>query len=268
MAVTMRLRDFETAHSLAFVDKDLLEMAFVHSSYVNEAAETGDIRDNERLELLGDAVLEFVVTEALYNQFPELEEGELTNLRAALVRRETLARFARKCALGEYLQLGHGEEESGGRTRSAILCATFEALIGAIYLDQGLEAVRNFVMPLVQQEIPRIQSFALGKDSKSRLQEWAQRVYGSAPKYKVIHHEGPDHAKLFTIQVLIKQQPCGVGQGPSKQEASQAAAAMALHRLGLGAAEYVKQADLEAQWPISETLLEDLSGVGESNATT
>ena len=137
------LSQFEAESGLRFDDKDLLRTAFVHSSYGNEAPDAdGEISDNERLEFLGDAVLEFVVSEYLYERFPELKEGQLTALRAALVRREALARLARQWRLGEYLLLGRGEDESGGRRRPATLCATFEAVIGALYLDQGLEVVR------------------------------------------------------------------------------------------------------------------------------
>lgn len=239
---------FEQAQGIQFRNKELLRTAFIHSSFVNETDDEG-VSDNERLEFLGDSILEFVVSEALYVRFPDLTEGELTSVRASLVRRETLARYARQLELGSYLLLGHGEDESGGRKRMATLCATFEAVVGAIYLDQGLEAVRRFVLPLIEEDLTRLQPQSLGKDPKSRLQEWAQSDRGMAPKYRVVATSGPDHAKVFTMQVSIGDHVYGLGQGRSKQEASQSAAAMALHRLGQDAPEYIVDPDLEAQLP-------------------
>jgi len=140
---------FENEHGLNFGNKELLKTAFVHSSFVNELEE-GDQEDNERLEFLGDSILGFVVSEWLFGRYPTAREGDLTAMRAALVRREALARFAKKLNLGDFLFLGHGEEESGGRKRSATLCATFEAVIGAIFLDKGMDTVRGFLLPIVQ----------------------------------------------------------------------------------------------------------------------
>ena len=231
---------FEQDRGISFRQKALLRNAFVHSSYINESPDESDLSDNERLEFLGDSVLGFVVSEALYTRFPEMSEGDMTRARAALVRRETLARFAREFQLGKYLLLGRGEEESGGRNRPATLCATFEAVVGALYLDQGIEAIRAFVLPLVTKDLRSVQAQSMGKDPKSRLQEWSQSTIGVAPRYKVLESSGPDHAKIFATEVTIMQQRCGVGAGHSKQEASQAAAALALERLGLGAPEYVR----------------------------
>lgn len=240
---------FQQRHDLAFRNPGLLQTAFIHSSYVNES-DDAELSDNERLEFLGDSILGAVVSELLYTRFPDLSEGELTSIRASLVRRETLARFARQLHLGDYLLLGHGEDESGGRKRAATLCATFEAVVGAIYLDQGVEAVRSFVLPLVEADLARIQPHSLGKDPKSRFQEWSQSQLGLSPRYKVVADEGPDHAKVFTTQVLVGDKRYGVGRGRSKQEASQAAAAMALDRLGLGAAEYQPDSEIERLWPV------------------
>ncbi len=142
----------EVTLGLAFVDKSLLQRALTHRSYLNEHPDFG-FEDNERLEFLGDAVLDFVTGEYLYHRFPELAEGPLTSLRSALVRRETLARFALRFDLGHYMLMGHGEAESGGRERPALLCAAFEALVGAIHLDQGLDAVRSVIEPLIGPEI-------------------------------------------------------------------------------------------------------------------
>ena len=226
------LRELEEAVGVRFNDRALLQRAFVHRSYLHEADEDGTLQDNQRLEFLGDAVLGFVVSELLFGRYPERREGELTNLRSALVKRETLARFAKELGLGDYLLLGRGEEESGGRGRHTTLCDTYEAFIGALYLDQGIEALREFLEPRLIEEIGRVAQHALTKDPKSRLQEWVQAEMGQTPRYRTVHTEGPDHARLFTRQVTIGKQPMGVGQGQSKQEAEQAAAAMALFRLG------------------------------------
>lgn len=247
--VSNDLLQFQQLHGLSFRDPELLRTAFTHSSYVNEA-DSDDLSDNERLEFLGDAILEYVVSELLYARFPDLSEGELTSVRASLVRRETLARFARQLHLGDYLLLGHGEDESGGRKRAATLCATFEAVVGAIYLDQGAERVRQFVLPLIEADLAGVRPHALGKDPKSRFQEWSQSELGMSPRYKVVADEGPDHAKIFTTQVVVGDRRYGVGRGRSKQEASQAAAAMALHHLGMGAAEYIPDPEIEAAWPV------------------
>lgn len=228
------ISQFEADSGLRFRNKELLRTAFVHSSYGNEAPETdGVVVDNERLEFLGDSVLGFVVSEYLYERFPEMKEGPLTALRAALVRREALARLARQLRLGEYLLLGRGEDESGGRRRPATLCATFEAVIGALYLDQGLDAVRSALLPMIVQQLELVQHSALHKDVKSRLQEWSQSAFGAAPRYRVIDTSGPDHAKEFTTEVTILGVRCGLGKGRSKQEASTLAAAQALANLAL-----------------------------------
>jgi ribonuclease-3 len=248
----MTIRDpvaFEREHGLDFHNKGLLKTAFVHSSYVNELDDNLQ-EDNERLEFLGDVILGFVVSEWLYGHYPNSREGELTAMRAALVRREALARFARRLNLGDYLFLGHGEDESGGRKRLATRAATFEAVIGAIYLDLGLEKVRGFLLPVVQADLNRETLETLHKDPKSRLQEWSQSTYGILPRYKQVDHSGPDHAKIFMFQVSIKDRRCGVGEGASKQDASLAAAAMALHYLGLTAPEYVPNPELEERFPV------------------
>ena len=227
-----RLNELEAAVGVRFNDRALLQRAFVHRSYLHEADEETELQDNQRLEFLGDAVLSFIVSELLFRRYPERREGDLTNLRSALVKRETLSRFAKELRLGDYLLLGRGEEENGGRGRHTTLCDTYEAFIGALFLDQGTAALRKFVEPRLMAEIDRVAPHALTKDPKSRLQEWVQAAMGQTPRYKTVHTEGPDHARLFTRQVTIGKQPIGVGQGQSKQEAEQAAAAMALFRLG------------------------------------
>ena len=214
-----------------FRDKSLLQRALIHRSYLNEHPEF-PLEDNERLEFLGDAVLDFVTGAYLYHRFPELREGPLTNLRSILVRRSTLARFARQLELGGYMLMGHGEAESGGRHRPANMCAAFEALVGALYLDQGLDSVRRLLEPLILPEIARALQDSLEKDPKSHLQELAQARMHRTPRYATVAETGPDHAKIFSVEVSIGDQVYGRGQGPSKQQAAQEAARQALRQLG------------------------------------
>jgi ribonuclease-3 len=250
--------DIFTLHEklpVKFTDLALLQWAFIHRSYLNEVIEESALADNERLEFLGDSVLGFVMSEYLYTTYPDYQEGPLTNLRAALVRRETLAKLAIHWSLGDYLWLGNGEEESDGRQRPATLCAVFEALIGAIYLDQGIEAVRTFVLPLMKAELTETAQTALGKDAKSRMQEYGQRTFNVTPRYREAESSGPDHDRTFVMTVMIAGKVYGVGQGRSKGEATQAAAAMGLHRLGQRAPEYVPDPELMARFAkeLSET---------------
>ncbi len=223
------LAEFSEHLGVAFRDVSLLSRALTHRSYLNE--NPGSVlEDNERLEFLGDAVIDFVVAGFLYHRFPEMDEGELTALRAALVRAESLAGFARQIDLGRYLRLGLGEEENGGRERTPLLCATFEAVAGAIYLDHGLEQARAFIEPLVRPALEQIRAEELYKDAKSEFQVWAQARYNVTPHYRVSGSEGPDHARTFTVQVLVGPEVWGEGRGRSKQIAAQAAAAEAMRR--------------------------------------
>jgi ribonuclease-3 len=222
--------ELEGILGVEFDDKSLLKRALTHRSYLNEHPDSA-FEDNERLEFLGDAVLDFLTGEYLYHRFPELAEGPLTNLRSSLVRREALAQFADQVGMGQYLLLGHGEAASGGRQRPANLCATFEAVVGALYLDQGIQAVRDFVEPLIGPEVIHILQEQLDKDDKSRLQELAQGKLHCTPHYSTVDENGPDHAKVFTVQVSICGQVYGQGRGHSKQQAAQAAAQQALERL-------------------------------------
>lgn len=262
------LSEFEANTGIEFGDRCLLRNAFVHSSYANEVAPGHvSVEDNERLEFLGDAVLEFVVSRFLYARYPELSEGELTRLRAALVRKETLASVARSKEMGDYLLLGRGEEESGGRSRDAILCATYEAFVGALFLDQGIDAVARFVLPDLGTELEAEMQRALGKDAKSRLQEWSQAQFGAAPRYRVLESSGPDHAKTFIIEVTLLGHRCGVGEGTSKQEASQSAASQALEALGQAAADQAAQAiTLAGKWPVADDLVAQLAEVAASKS--
>ena len=243
-----RVDIFDAQHNLGFADRSLLQQAFVHRSYMNEhAPEDETLADNERMEFLGDSVLGFVVSDMLYARYPEAPEGTLTHLRTLLVRRETLAQLAIELDLGSQLLLGVGEEASGGRYRLATLCACFEAVVGAIFLDRGLESVRAFALPRMRAILDGMEVNVMPKDPKSRFQEHAQRSLGYTPRYKVVESQGPDHAKVFATIVSVKGVPKGVGAGLSKQDASQAAAAMALVRAGQHAPEYTPDLELEAR---------------------
>lgn len=222
--------DREKILNLNFIDKTLLLRALTHRSYLNENPDF-ILGDNERLEFLGDAVLDFLTAEYLYHRFPEMREGELTSLRAALVRTESLANLAHKIDLGRCLYLGHGEEAGGGRRRLAVLCGAFEALVGALYLDQGLAAVEAFVKPLFDPEIEHILTNDLDKDPKSLLQELSQAELEITPSYRTIGESGPDHAKEFVVEAVIGQQVYGRGVGRSKQAAARVAAQHALVQL-------------------------------------
>lgn len=212
-------------------DLRLLTRALTHRSYVNENPNTP--ADNERLEFLGDAVLDFLVGAWAYHHYPEMPEGDLTKLRSALVRTETLAAFARQLNLGPAMRLGRGEFQAGGAERDALLCATFEAIVGALYQHQGLDAAREFVLPLIEPAADQVVSQFLSLDPKSRLQEWSQSQGLGVPKYRTVATNGPDHAPQFEIEVYIDQRCVGCGTGSSKQTASQAAAQDALNSLGL-----------------------------------
>ncbi len=245
---SMQIDGFDLQHNLGFQDKGLLQQAFVHRSYMNEhAPEDETLADNERMEFLGDSVLGFVVSDLIYARYPEAPEGTLTHLRTLLVRRETLAQLAIELGLGDLLLLGVGEESSGGRTRLATLCACYEAVVGAIFLDRGLESVRAFILPRMEAILDGMEVNVMPRDPKSRFQEHAQRTLGYTPRYKVVEANGPDHAKVFTTIVSVKGVAKGVGAGLSKQDASQAAAAMALARAGEKAPEYMPEPELESR---------------------
>ncbi len=214
---------------IQFRDYSLLTRALTHRSYLNENPGMA-LEDNERLEFLGDAVLDFVVAAYLYHRFPEMPEGDLTSLRAALVRTTMLAQFARQMEIGRFLRLGYGEVENGGRERSPILCAAFEAVVGAIYLDQGVEPVETLVKRLAAPALQQILADSSHKDAKSEFQVWAQAQFNITPRYEVASSTGPDHAKVFTVQAIVGDTVWGEGDGRSKQEAAQAAAAVALQK--------------------------------------
>ena len=215
---------------VSFNDPSLLEQALIHRSYINENPGFAPA-SNERLEFLGDAVLGLVVAERLYQDFPHSTEGEMTKLRAALVCRDTLTRIARTIRLGDYLYLGKGEEASGGRHKPANLARAFEAVIGAIFLDQGSVTASDFILRLFSKELDEVASRGAGIDYKSRLQELIQARGEPVPVYHVIDAAGPDHDKRFTVEVRAGDIVLGKGSGKSKKAAETEAARSALERL-------------------------------------
>jgi ribonuclease-3 len=216
---------------IRFANPSLLTRALTHRSYLNENSHA--VEDNERLEFLGDAVLDFVVGAWVYQRCPEMAEGDLTRLRSALVRNEQLAEFARQVGLGRALRMGRGEAASGGRDRDGVLGSAFEAVIGALYLDAGLTAVEEYMDPLLESVRERVLMRAEIYDPKSRFQEWAQSEKLGTPRYTTVAASGPDHAKVFEVEVRIKDHTYGKGSGPSKQIAAQIAAQTALEALDL-----------------------------------
>jgi ribonuclease-3 len=223
----------EMAHriGLKFNQIHLFRRAMIHRSYVNEHPEV--LQDNERLEFLGDAVLDFLVGAWLYQHFPEMAEGALTRMRAALVGNDQLAAFSRQIGLGSLMLLGRGEIDGGGRERVPLLGSLFEALIGALYLDQGIPAVEQFISPLLESGSRQILDEQKDQDPKSILQEWVQSQGYGTPQYRTVSSEGPDHEKIFTIEVVVDGQVNGVGHGSSKRIAAKEAARSALHHIGI-----------------------------------
>ncbi len=223
------LRGLEERLGVTFKDRTLLETAVTHRSYLNENPGTRRAH-NERLEFLGDAVLELVVTDHLYREY-ELPEGELTNLRAAIVRGEMLAKVATTWDLDAYLRLSRGERRDTGKARQYILANAVEAVIGAVYLDQGLGACTTLITKDIVQLLPGVIAKGLHVDAKSRFQELVQERFRVTPTYDVVSEIGPDHAKVFRVAVVVGTETWGEGDGSSKQEAEQAAARAALQRL-------------------------------------
>jgi len=214
---------------ILFEDENLLTRALTHRSYLNEHPDA--LEDNERLEFLGDAVLDFVVGEWLYNRFPEMEEGDLTQMRSAFVQTRQLADFARSVNLENAIRLGRGEIKSGGKLRNSLLCDVFEAFIGAFYIDQGVDAVKIFVFPLLESAVDEIIAQNKNHDPKSLLQEWAQANGYYPPKYRTIRVSGPDHAKIFEVEVKVNESLGASGQAKSKQAAEKAAAIKVLEMI-------------------------------------
>jgi len=212
-------------------DVSLLQQAFVHRSYLNENAEF-TLGSNERLEFLGDACLSLVIAEYLYREFATLDEGEMTKVRAALVRQDSLAQLASSLNLGEFLFLGQGEEKGGGRKRARNLACLMEAVIGAIFVDQGFSAARDLVMRLFRPAFRKVMEEGLAIDYKSRLQELIQAERQERPVYRLVEAVGPDHDKTFWVDVMVAGELLGRGCGKSKQAAEKEAARQALEKRG------------------------------------
>lgn len=221
------LSDIEQHLGVKFKNKDLLTQAFVHRSYLNENPDFY-LSHNERLEFLGDAVLELAVTQSLYHEYPDKPEGELTTWRAALVNAKILASIAKDLGFNDFLLLSRGEAKETGKAREYILANTMEAFIGALYLDQGLKGAEKFITKHILDKLPHILEAKLFQDAKSTFQEIAQEKVGITPIYTVLKEWGPDHAKHFRIAVFLNKERVAEGEGSSKQEAEQDAAKNAL----------------------------------------
>jgi len=218
---------------LQFSDQGLLQQALVHRSFINEQNGT-PLESYERMEFLGDAVLELVISTELYQQLPQLPEGELTKIRSSLVCGESLAKAAQSLELGSFLLLGRGEEASGGRQRESILAAAFEALVAAIYLDQGYTQAQEFILKALQPDLAVLYQKGASPDNpKSMLQEHVQGQGRPAPRYQLVSSEGPDHSPIFTVEVLVGDEVMGTGNGGKKADAERAAARDALSRSGI-----------------------------------
>ncbi len=222
------LSELEKKIKIKFNNKDLLKQSLVHRSYLNENPEF-NLSDNERLEFLGDAVLEIIVTDYLYRNYPN-PEGELTNWRAALVNAKMLAKVANQLEMNNHLLLSHGESKDNGRARNYIMANALEALIGAIYLDQGHDKSKEFIEREIIKELPEIIEQKLYQDPKSQFQEEAQERVGITPAYKVMKEWGPDHDKQFIIGIYLEEELIAESQGSSKQEAQERAAKAALKK--------------------------------------
>lgn len=224
-----QLQELSSLLQIPFRNYELLHQALIHTSFANESKEAG-VQHNERLEFLGDAVLDLVVGEVLFKQFPQLPEGELTKARARIVCEPTLANSATKLCIGSYLLLGKGETASGGRQRISILADAFEAIIGAVYLDSGYANAYRFIVDHLQGELNLVKSGEYANDHKTLLQEVIQRQGEQKISYEVVNEEGPDHDKTFMVAVCVNGKLLGSGQGKSKKEAEQNAAKQALEK--------------------------------------
>ena len=225
------IKEFQKSIGITFVDSALLTQAFVHRSYINENRNSG-LSHNERLEFLGDAVLELAITDFLYKKYTNKAEGELTAYRSALVNADTCASIATKLGMGSFLLLSKGESKDTGRARQYILANALEALIGAIYLDQGLKSAEKFIEENFTGMIDKIISEGSHVDSKSLFQEKAQEFDGITPSYKTVKESGPDHQRKFTVGVYLGKDLLATGEGESKQDAEQNAAREALSKRG------------------------------------
>lgn len=227
----MNFEKFEEKAGVKFKDKGLLKQAFTHRSYINENRAL-NLEHNERLEFLGDAVLELVITNYLYNRLKDSDEGEMTSLRSALVNADTCSQVAQTLGVNDFLLLSKGESKDTGRARQYILANTLEAVIGALYIDQGYDSAKDFILTHVVPLIEDILKGGIWIDSKSLLQEKVQEHVGITPIYKTIRESGPDHDKHFVVGVYVGKELYGEGEGKSKQDAEQDAARVALEAKG------------------------------------
>ncbi len=223
----INFEDFEKKTKIVFKDKDLLKQAFIHRSYINENA-SSPISHNERLEFLGDAVIELIVTDFLYKKYPTYTEGELTAIRSALVNAIIISEVASEIGMNEFLLLSKGESKDTGKARQYILANTYEAYVGAVYLDQGYDVAEKFITKTLLHKTDEIVSKKLWRDAKSLVQEKAQEFVSVTPSYKVTHESGLDHDKHFTVGIFFGSNLIAEGKGKSKQEAEQSAAMAAL----------------------------------------
>ena len=226
-----RATEIEIKIGHTFQERSYLALAFVHRSFVNENRDVTE--HNERLEFLGDSILGLLIAEYLYRYLPTTPEGELSYLRSRLVEASSCVTYVQKLEVEEYLLLGKGERMNDGRGRESILADLFEAIIGAVYLDGGIEAARRFIFKNFSQEIDDILKTPV-RNWKAQLQDFCQKKYHQTPLYKVVSERGPDHSKTFSISVIINKEEMGHGEGPSKKEAQQAAAQDALDKIPIG----------------------------------
>jgi len=227
-----QLNSLQKSLKIKFKDKSLLNRALTHRSFVNEYR-TG-LQDNERLEYLGDSVLAVVINEYLFKRYEEYPEGDLAKIKSAVVSESTLARVASEINLGSFLLMGKGEERSGGRERASILANTFEAIIGALYLDAGLKESKKYILSLLKSHIERIDKLSYLRDPKTALQEYVQGKYKERPQYEIVKESGPDHEKQFTVKLFIHGRDISTGVGTSKRKAEMDAAKKILEEIWKG----------------------------------
>lgn len=228
-----QLGKFEEIIRIKFKDKSILNKSLTHRSVVNEYG--SNIKDNERLEHLGDSVLGFIISDYLYKNFTEYPEGNLAKIKSVIVSDETLAREAKGLNIGSFILMGKGEELSGGRNRISMLANTMESVIGAIYLDSGLKVCKKFVLSLLKNDIEQIRNIRNIVDPKTALQEYVQKKYKESPFYEVVEESGPAHKKIFLVRLMIKSREISTGRGGSKRKAEMHAAAEAMKLINSGA---------------------------------